>query len=189
VERWVVFSAAVEGIPAPVTSAGFTFARLTDEAIARLPADLKPEQVERRQRLGFNGAYEVRVDGAIAHISWLIPRSEDRRILPRVLKLRDGEAEITACLTLPEFRGRGIYPYAIRAIAREAGELGIRRLYMKTKTDNLASQRGIEKAGFERYGQVLHYHLPWARRVNLIWRTFRRAAQPAGRSDHVGLLH
>jgi len=56
-------------------------------------------------------------------------------------------------------RGRGIATRALRQLCRHAlDELGLERLELTTDTDNLASQRVAEKAGFQREG-VLRSHL------------------------------
>lgn len=50
--------------------------------------------------------------------------------------------------TLPAWRGRGIYPHLLQAILRrEAGE--VEKFWIGHRLDNIASQRGIEKAGFQ----------------------------------------
>lgn len=48
-------------------------------------------------------------------------------------------------LTLPEWRGRGIYPRLLQAIIRQ--EEQIQRFWIGYLPDNAASGRGIEKAG------------------------------------------
>jgi RimJ/RimL family protein N-acetyltransferase len=53
---------------------------------------------------------------------------------------------------LPEFRGRGATTRAVRLLSAWAFEIGVRRLVAGTMTDNVASQRVLEKAGFVREG-------------------------------------
>lgn len=53
---------------------------------------------------------------------------------------------------LPEFRGRGGTTRAVRLLSAWAFEVGVRRLVAGTMTDNVASQRVLEKAGFVREG-------------------------------------
>ena len=88
--------------------------------------------------------------GRIGHISWLYYRGDPNRIL----QLDDGECEVKFCLTFPEFRGKGLYPAALTAIQRYLRERGYRRCFICVKEDNLASIRGIEKAGFRRAGST-----------------------------------
>jgi len=89
-------------------------------------------------------------DGVLGHISWLYYRNDPNRIL----RLDEAECEIKFCLTLPEFRGKGIYPAALQAILQYLRERGYRRCFICVKADNEPSIRGIEKAGFERLGAV-----------------------------------
>lgn len=51
---------------------------------------------------------------------------------------------------LPAFRGRGVATRAVRLLSAWAFETGIGRLVAGTATDNVASQRVLEKAGFVR---------------------------------------
>jgi hypothetical protein len=117
-------------LPAPQFPAAVSFRKLSDEDLESLPMtdDFRQEQRSRRKRLGKNTAYGVFYDNNLAHIAWLIvPECET----PKQLNLKPGEAEITACVTLPEFRGRGLYGVAIRAIVQTARDSGIQTVYMK----------------------------------------------------------
>lgn len=55
---------------------------------------------------------------------------------------------LVAARTEREFRGRSIYPAALRRVVEYAMEHGIRSVVISTRADNTASRRGIEKAGF-----------------------------------------
>jgi len=88
-----------------------------------------------------------------------LTRADVEALLPLDQDVRDGmkrcgamadEAEITHCVTLPEFRGRQIYPYVISYLFDVARSRGIREIFMVTKHDNIASQKGILKAGLTR---------------------------------------
>jgi len=72
----------------------------------------------------------------------------------RILKLMQCEAEIKFCLTLPDARGKGLYPMVINAILDYLGSKGFSKAYMCVHKDNKSSIRGIEKAGFARIGSV-----------------------------------
>ncbi len=54
------------------------------------------------------------------------------------------------CFTDPGQRGRGYYPRLLRAACRRLADEGYRRVIITCAPDNLASVRGIEKAGFRR---------------------------------------
>jgi ribosomal protein S18 acetylase RimI-like enzyme len=82
----------------------------------------------------------------IQHISWIY-YAEDHN---RILKLGTSDAEIKFCLTLPEARGKGLYPKVINAILGYLRDKGMTHVFMCVHKDNTSSIRGIEKAGFER---------------------------------------
>lgn len=88
--------------------------------------------------------------GAFGHISWVYHKGDPNR----TLRLADGECEIMFCLTLPEFRGLGLYPMALREIQQDLKRRGYRRCFICVEADNRASIRGIEKAGFAYAGRL-----------------------------------
>jgi RimJ/RimL family protein N-acetyltransferase len=155
-ERFVVFSAVPRTVDPPEAVAGWEIAKLSDEELRELSGDA-PEIHAQRERLEagrVNDAWGLRIDGTLAGICWMIPEVNDRRYPVRNVKLRPGEVEITHCVTLPSFRGRGVYPFMIRWLCRRAAEDGVKRIFMITSETNVASQRGIEKAGLRRDGRI-----------------------------------
>lgn len=88
--------------------------------------------------------------GVIQHVSWVYYEKDPNRIV----KLGPGQAEIKYCLTIPEFRGRGIYPRVLKTIVSRLAEQEIRRVFICVKADNHASLRGVEKAGFTQVDRV-----------------------------------
>ncbi|MBE2222330.1 MAG: GNAT family N-acetyltransferase [Anaerolineae bacterium] len=50
--------------------------------------------------------------------------------------------------TLPAWRGRGIYPHLLQAILRQE-QNDAEKFWLGHRVDNMASKRGIEKAGFQ----------------------------------------
>lgn len=89
-------------------------------------------------------------NGTIGHISWLYYREDPNRML----RLGEKECEIKFCLTLPKFRGKGLYPAALQTIQQYLKEQGYRRCFICVNDDNLASIRGIEKSGFTLAGRM-----------------------------------
>lgn len=164
-EKFVVYVARPSRVPPPSARDELALKKLSDEELIKLSEsgeDLKA-QADRYRELGFNDAFGIFCEGKLAHVSWLVTAEHDRALPTRNVMLRAGEAEITHCVTLPEFRGRGLYPHAIRGLCRVASERGIERVFMITNHLNVASQRGIEKAGFVRRGKIIRLvcpHLP-----------------------------
>ncbi|GAA2523755.1 GNAT family N-acetyltransferase [Pilimelia columellifera] len=70
--------------------------------------------------------------------------------------LRYGEPQtgqaMLGCSVLPRWRGRGYVGRALRLLAPWAFSVGIARLVAGARPDNLASQRALERAGFQREG-------------------------------------
>jgi RimJ/RimL family protein N-acetyltransferase len=162
-ERYVVYAAAPADVVPADPIEGVSVEELSRESAAALPredADVR-RQMERFEALGFKGAYVVRCSGRVAHLAALVTAELDAHLPVRNVRLAPGEAEITHCLTLPDFRGQGIYPFAIRALCRVAAERGVHRVFMITAAANHASQHGIEKAGFRRRGTIVGVVLPF----------------------------
>lgn len=60
------------------------------------------------------------------------------------------DGEIGPCWTSPDFRGRGIFPAVLREIVAREPIAG--RWFVFARSDNHASKRAIEKAGFQHAG-------------------------------------
>jgi len=177
-ESMVVFGANVDALAPLTPRERGDFRPLNEQELRTLPMpeDFRAEQLERAQRQAGARAFGVMCDGALAHVSWLYDRVAEGMSPPRYLDLAPHEGEISACVTLPDFRGRGVYGIAIRGIAEVARADGIVRIYMKTAPANVASQRGIVKAGLARCGQVTRVFLPLRPSgTGLMLRRFRRS--------------
>jgi GNAT superfamily N-acetyltransferase len=83
-------------------------------------------------------------NGEIGHVSWIYFKGDPNRLIDLTPK----ECEIKFCLTLPQYRGKGIYPATIIRIQDYLREKGYRRVFICVRKDNIPSIRGIEKAGF-----------------------------------------
>lgn len=94
---------------------------------------------------GVKDFFIYRNNGSIGHISWIYYKNDPNR----VIDLGIAEGEIKYSLTLPQFRGKGIYPATLIKVQRYLKEHGYRRVYICAEHDNLPSIKGIEKAGFK----------------------------------------
>ncbi|MFG2058692.1 GNAT family N-acetyltransferase [Micromonospora sp. NPDC048930] len=114
------------------------------------------ESIERRCRL--------------AESHWLAGRSADLAILDAATgtvaggcalvydEPATGQAMLGYSL-LPEARGRGLATRAVELLADWAFDVGLARLWAGTRPENVASQRVLEKVGFQREG-LLRGRLP-----------------------------
>jgi RimJ/RimL family protein N-acetyltransferase len=98
---------------------------------------------------GVNEFFVAKNSQGIQHISWIYFAEHPNRLL----SLQTDEVEIKYCLTLPPFRGRGIYPEVIRHMISYLSMRDVKRIFMCVRRNNLPSIRGIEKAGFRRVGK------------------------------------
>ena len=142
------------------------FEPLSEADLAAIPVhasdpDFGERQASNLRAFGRSYAFGVYWDDVLAHVSWLLPPEALVGESPRMLLLKPGEAEISACETLPEFRGKGLYPFAIQKILEVAQASGIQRVYMKTVEENKSSQAGIIKAGMRRVGTIRMWTPPF----------------------------
>jgi len=120
---------------------------------------------------GFNsGAFLclVFIGQSLAHTSWF-SRSHDGSVFDTLFsRINFGDAGyIGPCKTISNFRGLGIYPYALTSILKFLSEQYVYRALISTSNRNMASIRGIEKAGFNPFNVIKKYKL-------LIWNYFGR---------------
>ncbi|MCA0350300.1 MAG: hypothetical protein LCH35_13690 [Bacteroidetes bacterium] len=87
--------------------------------------------------------YFIKVEGKKVHQSYLF-KSID------ILKLIHKKGPVIGeCATISEFKGKSIYPYVINYIAKkELFEKKTDEVFITVNANNLASIKGIEKAGF-----------------------------------------
>lgn len=89
----------------------------------------------------------VNKTGNIMHTSYVIPKCFKFPFLNK------NEYEIGPCNTIAEFRGQGVYPKVLNYITNTVGTEST-KFYMIVDSGNLSSVRGIEKAKFEKIGEI-----------------------------------
>lgn len=97
---------------------------------------------------GNDVCYEISDNGTFVHRSFLYQRLRVLSLLGKV-----GPA-IGNCVTSEAYRGQSIYPKMIAKIATETLAAGVKEVFIIVNTDNIASIRGIEKAGFDLFATV-----------------------------------
>ncbi|MEZ4520701.1 MAG: hypothetical protein R3A46_03500 [Thermomicrobiales bacterium] len=120
------------------------------ETIRRV-ADLDDREIERRAGRG-NRAVVGRMDGIPAAIGWSSGGRVEIGELGLDFTLPTGNRYVWDFVTLPDWRGRGIYPALLQAFIRV--ESSVDRFWVGHDLDNAASSRGILKAGFQTVGEV-----------------------------------
>ena len=98
-----------------------------------------------------NSLYAAFLDSEPAGYGWLARQAGRIDELALTFEVRHGEAYLWDFVTLPSFRGRGVYPHLLQAILRAEDRS---RFWIGYEGHNLASARGIEKAGFQVVGDL-----------------------------------
>ncbi|MDB4913473.1 MAG: Acetyltransferase protein [Gemmatimonadetes bacterium] len=167
ISRIIVFEQRLGDTPRADARPDLELRFLSSDEVRAIAVDdgaFESRQLARLKRFGQSHAYGLFVEGELAHVAWLLPPNATARDDPRVWLAHHGEVEITACETLPRFRGRGYFPLAIRKLTEIARAQGTKRIIMKTSAANVAAQSGIQKAGFGRIGLALFITLPVSQR-------------------------
>jgi RimJ/RimL family protein N-acetyltransferase len=123
---------------------------LSPEQTGRL-LDIGPFDVKdglQRLRRG-DRCYTVYAGERLAHYSW-VQRSASHPITEAGLSVPVGSGEfwIYHCRTAEWARGKGIYPATLERIVNEHFEAGYHTAWIYTSRENIASQKGILRAGF-----------------------------------------
>jgi RimJ/RimL family protein N-acetyltransferase len=95
--------------------------------------------------------YTGRVAGDIQTFGWTATRRLSIGELGVERELPPGNQYLWGFLTVPEARGKGLYPHLLQAILRQENAT---RFWIGHDYDNYASARGILRAGFRPVGQV-----------------------------------
>jgi GNAT superfamily N-acetyltransferase len=120
--------------------------------IARL-AELDEAEVRRRLARGHH-VFLLRVGGEPAAYGWSATGPAEIGGLPWSFTVPSGQRYLWDFVTLPSFRGRGLYPLLLQEIVRRQLDQA-EWFWIGHEPDNDASQRGILKAGFRLGGYVL----------------------------------
>jgi hypothetical protein len=114
-----------------------------------------------------------RIDGAIKGVCW--SRSHTRRS-DYFVPLKETDATILSCFVFPECRGKGIYPAMLETmVSLLFAQDQIRNVYIDCKSWNIASVRGIQKAGFVSIGKAVRMVL--FDKVWIMWNQCRQMSQ------------
>lgn len=144
---WVADLDAARPMPAPLLATvfrrvGAESAGLLTAATGGLPSELLSRFEAGRQ------CYTAWVEGKLAGYGWVSFDEEYVGELNVRVRLLPGEVYIWDCFTAPAYRNHGIYSALLAHILGELQREGLRRAWIGADLDNVASQRGIARAGF-----------------------------------------
>ena len=130
---------------------GLTVRPVTRWAEAQQVTGLTEDRVLRRYH-NANALYAAFIDGQPAGYGWLARQTGRIDELLLVFQMPRGETYLWDFVTLPAYRGRGVYPHLLQEIVRQESHLA--RFWIGYENGNLASGRGIAKAGFRIVGDL-----------------------------------
>jgi len=96
--------------------------------------------------------YLARLDETPVAYGWVATRSASIGALGISFRVPPGNRYLWDFVTLPGWRGKGIYPRLLQAILRREGEAA--QFWIGHDAPNVASARGILRAGFTRVGEI-----------------------------------
>jgi len=163
---WAIDSTAPTRVPAP--RAVVAFGQAGPETAGPLATAMgMPGAAAVAERFTAERRCYVAWDGdRIAAYGWASRGRECVGELERAFQMAPDEAYIWDCMTLPEYRGRGLYSALLAYILVELRDAGVRRTWIGASLDNRPSIKGFMNAGFQPtiklvYGRLLALHCAW----------------------------
>ena len=133
------------------------FRRLTPDlapALASSTGSLTSTEITKRLESG-RQCYAAWVDGQVMAYGWVSLDEESIGELNLRIKLLPGEAYIWDCATLPAFREKGLYSALLIYTLGELRLQGLCRAWIGADHDNVASQKGMRRAGFQHVADLV----------------------------------
>jgi GNAT superfamily N-acetyltransferase len=135
-----------DALPTPAPLAGLTIGVNDDVALISGLTGLLPDEVTARLDAGHR-CYLARLDGLPVSYGWVATLSASIGELDLAFSLPDDDRYLWDFVTLPEWRGRGIYPRLLHGIIEQEGA-NAERFWIIYAPENAASGIGVAKAGF-----------------------------------------
>ena len=144
------FTLGTQALP-QLPASELRFTKLTPERESDLAAAAGIAVSEVDRRLADGGiAFLALVQDRIACYGWVLRGMLRIPDLNLQVPLPEGHTYIWDCRTVPDFRGRGIFPALLHFMLEELRGLGVRQAWAATAPGNAPSVRAFAKAGFRR---------------------------------------
>ena len=131
---------------------GFVLVTADDLELLSQLSGLTPEEINERINDGHQ-PYLALIHNEPAAWGWSAHERAEIGELGVSFELPNGEHYLWDFVTLTDWRGHGIYPHMLQGIIREES-VEAQRFWIGHDLDNVASARGIEKAGLPVIGEV-----------------------------------
>ena len=124
----------------------------TDKALISKMNDISLQEVDARMQNG-NHAYVAFIEETPVAYGWVATQRAGVREIQLSFTLPPHNSYLWDFQTLPEWRGRGIYPHFLQAILRQEMHL-VERFWIFYKPGEIAAEKSIRKAGFLFLGEL-----------------------------------
>jgi GNAT superfamily N-acetyltransferase len=131
--------------------AGLAAERLNDEQPTPVVETLDPAEAAALRQQGHR-LYVVRIGSEIVAYGWAATTTASIGELGVEMRIAPNERYLWGFVTLPDWRGQGIYPALIQVMLRT--EADVDRFWIGHDIGNDASASGILKAGFVSVGEA-----------------------------------
>ena len=139
-----------DALPALAAHDGFGADSAGDAAALAALTNLTPGEVVNRLEAG-NRCYVARMGGEAVGYGWIADAGAAIGELGLAFRLEADDRYLWDFVTLPAWRGRGLYPRLLQAILRTERD---GRFWIINAPENVASARGIARAGFADVGTL-----------------------------------
>lgn len=131
--------------------AGLSVEPVAGDRAGEAAIELDPAEIQERVRQG-HGLYVAHVSGEVVAWGWSATSTAAIGELGLTIVLPPENRYLWDFVTLPRWRGRGIYPQMLQAILGH--EEDVERFWVGHDFSNVASGRGIIRAGFQLVGKL-----------------------------------
>ena len=100
--------------------------------------------------------WTAQVDDRIVSYCWATSEPVEIGEIRCIVQPRADEVYLYDAFTFEEHRGRNLYPAILHRSLVQSREAGLRRSLIFVMSDNIASIRGVEKAGFVEFQRVTY---------------------------------
>jgi GNAT superfamily N-acetyltransferase len=138
-------------LPQLVEPAGLATGRLVNDQPTPVVETLNPADADALRQRGHR-LYLARIGAEIVAYGWAATKTASIGELGVEMRIAPNERYLWGFVTLPDWRGRGIYPALIQAILRHEADAD--RFWIGHDVGNGASASGILKAGFVPVGEA-----------------------------------
>jgi len=98
-------------------------------------------------------------EGKILSYCWATHEPVEIGEIRCIMRPREDEVYLYDAFTFAEYRGQNLYPALLQQALEASRQQGLRRALIFVLSDNMASIRGVQKAGFREFQRVTYRNI------------------------------